>query len=226
MPELNRQAVLDLLQTLPEDATLERIIQALSQVSEASEPAAVVPHPPAVPTPQEVAALLKAPDSPRDALIFRLLYATGMRVGELTRLRFADLNHQDRTLFIRQGKDSIDRWALADEHTFEQLRQAQADRPPEDRVIELEERQIHEVVTHWADAIGLLEKYAALGRHLGPHSFRHAFATHCYANGVDPFTLRHLLGHTDLANTLLYVETSRRREACEYAKFLAENPLR
>ena len=43
---------------------------------------------------------------------------------------------------------------------------------------------------------------------MNPHKFRHTFATHFIINGGDPFSLRNLLGHTNIETTKIYVDMS------------------
>lgn len=43
---------------------------------------------------------------------------------------------------------------------------------------------------------------------MNPHKFRHTFATHFVINGGDPFSLRDLLGHTNIETTKIYVDMS------------------
>ena len=57
-----------------------------------------------------------------------------------------------------------------------------------------------------------------MGRSFSPHSFRHAFATHCSENGMDLFTLKKLMGHTFLETTELYVATNMEKARKEYKK--------
>jgi site-specific recombinase XerD len=43
------------------------------------------------------------------------------------------------------------------------------------------------------------------GLRVTPHSLRHTFATHCIVNGGDPFSLQHILGHSDIKTPMVYV---------------------
>lgn len=173
---------------------------------------------PAVPTRAETLTLLQVPDDPRDQLIFRTLYSTGLRVGELTTLVFADLRPTENSLFVRSGKGDKDRYALVDPDTMAQLVAWQCQQPPAAPVFPITDRQIERLVEKWGKKTGLLQKYEAMGRNLTPHSFRHAFATHCYENGMDLFTLKKLIGHDYLDTTEIYIEPSIAVWRAEYAR--------
>ncbi|CAM9319903.1 unnamed protein product, partial [Phaeothamnion confervicola] len=176
---------------------------------------------PATPTREEIRQLLEAPSltdrtGPRDRLILRTLYATGIRLAELCALKFADINYEGQSLFIRDGKGAKDRYVLADVQTMAMLKQWQGDQGPEAVVFDLSDRQIERLVTQYGTQTGLTQKYAAMDRGLSPHSFRHAYATHFYENGVDLFTLKRLMGHAYLDVTENYIEVAVHRSLEQY----------
>lgn len=232
---LTLQDVLDFIaRKLPPDATLPDVIEALCELriktmpdyrrewlgelagELTAEELVRGDRLPAVPTCAEMLQLLAAPDNPRDRLILRVLYASGLRVGELVALRFADVRYAEGLLFVRAGKGNKDRYALADEETFRLLAEWQGEQGPEVRVVGLSVRQVERVVEKWAKQTGLHQVYEAMGRNLTPHSFRHAFGTHAHQNGIDLFTLKKLLGHDFLDTTEQYVETSMNRWRSAY----------
>lgn len=69
----------------------------------------------------------------------------------------------------------------------------------------------------WGSGINIEMVYGLLSRkakkfgddfRMNPHKFRHTFATHFIINGGDPFSLRDLLGHTNIETTKIYVDMS------------------
>ena len=174
---------------------------------------------PAVPTRADVAAMLLAPDNKRDALILRILYSTGIRIGELAVLTFADIRYSECSIFVRSGKGDKDRYALGDAHTFELVAEYQGKQKPAARLFTITRRQIQRVFEKWGKVTGLNKKYEAMGRNLSPHSFRHAFATHCYENGMDLFTLKRLLGHDFLDTTQRYIDVGMGKWRPDYLKY-------
>ncbi len=187
-----------------------------------ASPAEAVPFPHGVQQTPEVAdrytieELLEGfPDTAagrRDRAAVELLYAAGLRVGELVALDLADLN-LDRRLARIRGKGrkerlvpfgrpaataiaaylpSRKRWrrgiASEDDPLFVNQRGGRLS----DRSIR---RIIDEGVRRTADL-----------NHLHPHALRHAFATHLLEAGMDLRVIQELLGHSSLATTQIYTK--------------------
>lgn len=125
--------------------------------------------------------------------IFRLFYATGMRISEFLNLKNVDINRSDGKIFVRQGKLDKDRYLLVDDLTLAQL--------PEEFSVN-SATPIAEMIKEAAQKAGLFHQYDTVS----PHSFRRSFATGCYLNGMPPATLKLLLGHERLESTRIYLD--------------------
>ncbi|OPZ87687.1 MAG: Tyrosine recombinase XerC [bacterium ADurb.Bin429] len=177
----------------------------------------------------EMTALLGAPDlsTPgglRDRAILETLYASGMRVSELTALKLDDINAADGTaglLALRVlGKGRKQRVILLGEEAVAALRAyLDGGRPallakregPDDGALFL-----NRFGTRLTDrgVARMLHKYVMLtcARHgISPHALRHTFATHLLNHGADLRTVQQLLGHVSLATTEVYTHVSARR---------------
>lgn len=157
----------------------------------------------------------------RNRLIIRLLYATGMRIEEFANLKFCDIFYDNETIFIRDGKGGKDRYVCADPGTFDMLKAWQQDgnKSPSDFVPGVKVRQIRRIVEKAGDMTGVSQKYDAMGRVFSAHSFRHAFATHLYENGMSIFAIKKLLGHEFLSTTEMYINCTIEQAHKEYEKF-------
>jgi integrase/recombinase XerD len=185
---------------------------------------------PSVLTLEEVERLLEAPraaDGPRavrDLAMIQTLYATGLRVSELTKLRLADVN-LDREFLSTLGKGKKQRLVPLGERAVARLREYLASaRPAFDR------GRNHPALflTHHGRPMTrqgfwkLLRNYAVaagISKHLSPHTLRHSFATHLLERGADLRAVQSMLGHADVATTQIYTHLSNRRVREVYRRF-------
>ncbi|MCS6831516.1 MAG: tyrosine recombinase XerC [Armatimonadota bacterium] len=180
---------------------------------------------------QEVDRLLTAPSgddplSARDRAILELLYATGMRVGELTKLRLQDIDWNQNVIQVL-GKGNKARLVLfgraAQEALSEYLSHARsqllARGKTQDegwlflngRGTRLTDRSVRRVIDRYAPEL-------KSGFKPTPHSLRHSFATHLLDSGADLRTVQELLGHANLTTTQIYTHVSRERLKEVYQK--------
>lgn len=167
--------------------------------------------------PGEIERLLEAPlqrDDPlgrRDRVVLELLYAAGLRVGELVGLDWSDLDLDAGTVRVlgKGGKErmvpfggpaaeALDRWHV-DWPALRALADDDDGRPLllHHRGGRLSARSVRRVVDHW---VGV----AAVTAGVHPHTLRHTFATHLLENGADLRSIQELLGHSSLSTTQRY----------------------
>ena len=181
---------------------------------EALRPPKVVRRMPAVLTEEEAERLLNAPDlkTPkglRDRAMLELLYATGLRVSELTGLRMADLNQRQRMLII-QGSGRMRVVPYGKRCSRYLLRYLRAGRPrllcegePEALFLSCKGQAMSRQ-GFWK----LIKRYgreAGIRTELTPHTMRHSFAVHALREGEDIRKVQTILGHSDVATTHGYV---------------------
>ena len=172
-------------------------------------------------TEQEVETLLKAPDVEtdlglRDRTMLEVMYACGLRVSELVKLRIEQVNLRSGCLRIT-GKGSKERLVPLGTPAVEWLNDYwRAARPGllhGHGCNELFVTQRKTAMTRQAFWY-LIKRYAlAAGIHkpLSPHTLRHAFATHLVNHGADLRVVQLLLGHSDLSSTQIYTHVARER---------------
>jgi len=172
-------------------------------------------------TETEVEALLNAPDlenaeGMRDRAMLELLYATGLRVSELTGLRPDQLNLAQGVVRVT-GKGGKERLVpLGDEAQYWVRLYMRTARPEL-----LHAAPAHCLfVTRRGDGMTRqafwyrIKKHAqsaGISKHLSPHTVRHAFATHLVNHGADLRVVQMLLGHSDLSTTQIYTHVARER---------------
>jgi integrase/recombinase XerD len=168
---------------------------------------------PVVLGPEEVLRFLDAAPRGRDRVLLQTAYACGLRIGELIRLKVADIDSARMVIAVRQGKGRKDRLVPLSPRLLEVLRiYWEHDRPKgwlfpgEDPERPLHSSSVQRICQN-------LVARLRLSKRVTPHTLRHSFATHMLEAGVDLRTLQAILGHSDLATTAhyLHVETARLR---------------
>lgn len=184
-------------------------------VLEIEPPALKLPRPkverklPVVLGPDEVGRLLGGVRNPKHRAILMLVYAAGLRVGEVVRLKVGDIDSERMLVHVRQGKGRKDRYVMLSEIALQALRAYwKLDRPgkwlfPGGRVgRHLTERSVQKVFKRAARKAGIEKKVSV-------HSLRHAFATHLLEAGTDIRFIQKLLGHKSTKTTEIYTKVSK-----------------
>ncbi len=162
---------------------------------------------PFVPSKQETWQFISSMPDLKQRTMVTLMYSSGLRIGEVCRLRYNDVERKNMRLYISHGKNRSARFAILSRAALDLLTQYwfECGKPTgylfpkqngEDRPIDtfFLSRHIH---AH-EDRLGWT-------RRLTCHSFRHAFGTHLYEDGTDLLTIKALMGHKSLNSTTVYV---------------------
>jgi integrase len=165
---------------------------------------------------EEVQRIEDVADSERDKPIVRLLADSGVRVGELVKLRERDVVDQDRSPFLRVLGRSQGGGAKGDKPRLVPLspalarrlrRYADRSRPADatsDRLFVSRRRSTtggHEPITESGvqQMIRDLGEQAGIRKRVHPHLFRHSAATYMLQRGMNPLLVAQVLGHSSLA---------------------------
>ena len=172
-------------------------------------------------TPQQVEALLAAPDARgavglRDRAVLEVLYATGLRASELTGLTLEGLDLELGLVRVL-GKGGKERLVPLGREAQRWTRRYLAEARPgfareaSPPVLFLSQRGGRlSAMGLW----GLVRRHAVTAgveRVLTPHVLRHSFATHLLERGADLRALQAMLGHADISTTQIYTHVSRER---------------
>ena len=154
----------------------------------------------------------------RDRAILEMLYGTGMRVSELTKLNLHDVDFRNRTARVK-GKRRKERIVPFGEPALHALmRYLTEARPAFLNNAPLAERDTDAVFLNYQGtrittrSVGrMVDKYITqcAGIHnISPHALRHSFATHLLDSGADLRDIQELLGHARLSTTQIYTHVS------------------
>jgi integrase/recombinase XerD len=164
---------------------------------------------PAVLSADEITRMLDRTVNLKHWTLIATLYATGLRVSELLRLKVDDIDSQRMLIHVREGKGRIPRDIGLSPALLERLRVywrrekpktwlfpsvQSPDRPLDDGTARLICRQA--------------ARRAGIKKRVSPHVFRHSCATHMLEAGADLRTIQVLLGHADIQTTARYLRVS------------------
>lgn len=182
-----------------------------TQILERSWPLKKLPRPrrqkklPVIVSVQEVEQLIAHAGSFRNQMLVLLLYATGMRLGEVARLRLVDINSKRMIIHIHNAKGAKDRFVPLPEDLLPILRDYYCRYRPVEYLFNgdrpaapLSVRMIQHVVYDARNSAGIRTK-------LSVHTLRHCFATHLLEKGANLVAIQLMLGHKSLNTTAVYL---------------------
>ena len=165
----------------------------------------------------ELEELFKVPDlkdsfGQRNRLILEMLYATGMRVGELVSIKVKDINIEEGTILIL-GKGNKERITHFGEYAKDILLLYLEDGYKKLNKNNLEYLFINNKATKLTergvrDILNNIIKETDLSKHISPHMLRHTFATHLLNEGCDILSVQKLLGHESISATGIYTHVT------------------
>jgi len=169
----------------------------------------------------EMNLILRQPDgdSPaamRDKAMLELLYATGLRVSELSGLKMNSINWQVGFLLVL-GKGGKERVIPMGQAAYDAVRRYVDEARP--KLIKVQKTDVlflnrfgrpftrqglWKIIIHYAQKAGLQKS-------VHPHTFRHSFATHLLEGGADLRAVQMMLGHSDISTTQIYTHVTKDR---------------
>ncbi|MDI6865430.1 MULTISPECIES: site-specific tyrosine recombinase XerD [Thermodesulfovibrio] len=157
----------------------------------------------------------------RDIAMLELMYASGLRVSELVRLKLSDINFEAG--FIRvKGKGDKERVVPIAQRSIDKIKNYLVKLRP----VLLKKKASEYVFLNNRGQPMTRQRFwqniKAIGRIAGvnvtPHMIRHSFATHLLEGGADLRSLQKMLGHSDISTTQIYTKVSMDRLRKEYLK--------
>ena len=157
---------------------------------------------------EECRMLFKAPRTLKHRFLLAFAYSAGLRMNELRHIKISDVDCDRMQVRVRQGKGKKDRYVILSKFIKSRLAHYLKEVNPQVYLFEgqtpgegMGERSIQYVISE------ALQK-TTIRKQVSMHTLRHSFATHLLEDGVDIYTIQHLLGHVRLETTLVYLHVA------------------
>ena len=156
----------------------------------------------------EIQRLLDGFTTAKYRMFFTLIYATGLRITEASLLETRDIDSMLKVIHVRNGKGGKERMVPMDGKLYGLLRTYyKHEQPPKPWLFA--SRAGNPICPETARRALLCAAAASgIGKIVGPHMLRHAFATHLLENGEDLRKIQVVLGHGSIRSTQIYTQVS------------------
>ncbi|HVY01161.1 MAG TPA: tyrosine-type recombinase/integrase [Candidatus Nanoarchaeia archaeon] len=150
-------------------------------------------------TEEEVNKMFSLVESPRDEMILKFLYYTGMRVNEAINIKKKDINFKAKTIRIRAEitKTRMEADQPIPTSLFKFLEEWCNYKQDDEHIIPLTKQRVWQIVKYYA-------KKAEIKKNVHPHTFRHSYGTIIWDKTGDLGKVQELLRHKSLASTGIY----------------------
>ncbi|WP_281886524.1 site-specific tyrosine recombinase/integron integrase [Paenibacillus sp. YYML68] len=156
----------------------------------------------------EVLKILGSLSNIKHKALLYLAYSSGLRVGEIVRLRIRDIDSERMVIHVRQSKGRKDRYTVLSESTLLLLRDYFKKERPEDWLFPGMDRRKHMTERSVQKVFEKAREQAGILKDVSIHSLRHSFATHLLEGGTDIRYIQELLGHQSSKTTEIYTHVS------------------
>ncbi len=158
-------------------------------------------------TNSEIQKILTSINNLKHRLMISLIYSGGLRVSEVINLKVKDIDLENMTMRINQGKGKKDRITIFSEKLKSLLTEFCEDKQANEYIFisnfHPDEKRKLSIRTLQAAFKEALRK-SGVKKNASCHTLRHSFATHLLENGIDIRYIKELLGHKSIATTSVY----------------------
>jgi len=160
----------------------------------------------------EINRLFAACENPKHLLILKLCYGMGLRVSEIVALKISDIDTSRLQVLIQSAKGKKDRYVPLPQSIVPQLKQYRKENVPDIYLFEGQYGGQYSIRSVQAVFKNTMRK-AKIRKMVGIHGLRHSYATHLHEYGTDITFIQKLLGHNQLATTMVYTQVSQQNIA-------------
>ena len=163
----------------------------------------------------------RACSSKRETAIVEMLYSTGCRVSELTGIKLSDIDWATRSVSLL-GKGNKQRISYINAKAEVAIKEYLKDRKKHSDYLFCNDRggtpmkkdNVEKIIRRISERSGLT------GKRISPHILRHTTATQALRSGMPVQDIQQLLGHSNIATTMIYASTSTEAVAAGHKRFV------
>ena len=156
----------------------------------------------------ELKELFKAPVLLKHRILLTLIYSAGLRSQEVVNLKISDIDFERHTIHIRQSKYKKDRIVPLSVYMAKGLQKYLSAENPYVWLFNGKEPDGRYSVRGLAWVMRESLKKTPITKDVNLHSLRHTYATHLLEEGLNIVTLKELLGHAEIATTMIYLHVA------------------
>ncbi|PJZ76576.1 tyrosine-type recombinase/integrase [Leptospira neocaledonica] len=155
-------------------------------------------------TRKEVTRIIESLSNPKHKLLLKLCYGSGLRVGELVKLKGDDLDWEKKSIRIRQGKGKKDRFSLLPNSCKKDLADSLERQGRSSWIFRGQIPGRNLSIRSAENIFTAAKKKAGITKDVSIHDLRHAFAIHLLESGTSIKMIQRLLGHVSVKTTEIY----------------------
>lgn len=163
---------------------------------------------PVVLSQNECEAMFRAPGLLKHRVLLALIYSCGLRAGEASRLKIADIDSGRMMIHIRQSKWNKDRYVPLSPLILRGLRKYFKKYHPVDYLFNGRKPGSPLSVGAMQSTLQKAVKKCLFRKRITLHTLRHSYATHLLEMGMDIVTIKELLGHEHIQTTMIYLHVA------------------
>src|SRR3989344_6173168 len=160
-------------------------------------------------TREEISKLINATSNIKHQLLIEMMVSSGLRVSECVNLKISDINQQEKTIHVKEGKGDKERLTIISQSALDKLNIHLGKRKNNSEYV-FAKKSGKPITSKLPQKIlSLLAEKAGIKKQVTPHVLRHPFATLLLENGTNLRIIQELLGHTNLQTTQVYTHISK-----------------
>jgi len=157
---------------------------------------------------EEVQRLINSIVNLKHKTIIMMIYGCGLRISEVVKLKWSDIDRNRKMLRIEQAKGRKDRYVILTDNLLELLTRYYNGYRSRHFIFEGQKGNVPYSPRSIQSIFRVAKKKAGITKKATVHTLRHSFAAHLLDQGTDIRYIQELLGHKNLSTTQIYTHIS------------------